>query len=274
MKNENNQLNLNIFVIIKQVPKQMKQTKEGLMDRSGKSIMNPHCSHALEEALSLRDKVGGIITVLSMGPINAQQSLHEALCMGADRAYLLSDRRLAGSDTWSTAEALATTINHITKTNNENIDVLFGGLQTIDGDTAQVPAQVAARLKMNQVTYVFNINVHDRDNLEVSRLIEKGYQRLKVPFPVTLSIMDTSNKPRGPSLSASMNARNNRITIFNIDDIGLKEEFVGITGSPTVVSRVKNVIIERDPVILYNNGSIRENVFLMMEAVNNKVVSK
>ncbi|MHA2275638.1 MAG: hypothetical protein ACXAC2_07715 [Candidatus Kariarchaeaceae archaeon] len=99
---------LNIYVMIKQVPipKAMKTTAEGLMDRSGKSQMNPHCTNALEEALALKDKVGGTITVISMGPPNAQQSLNEALRKGADRAYLLSDRKLAGSDTWATAEAL------------------------------------------------------------------------------------------------------------------------------------------------------------------------
>ena len=122
LKTTSNSLNLNIFVLIKQVPvpKAMKTTKEGLLDRSGKSMMNPHCSNALEEALVLRDLVGGKIAVLSMGPPNVNQSLMEALRKGADRAYLLSDRKLAGSDTWSTAEALATMIRYITKENNEN----------------------------------------------------------------------------------------------------------------------------------------------------------
>ncbi|MCY3410824.1 MAG: electron transfer flavoprotein subunit beta/FixA family protein [Candidatus Heimdallarchaeota archaeon] len=274
MSKEYPQLDLTIFVIIKQVPKQMKQTKEGLMDRSGKSMMNPHCTHALEEALALRDKVGGTISVLTMGPPNAQQSLKEALQKGADRAYLLSDRRLAGSDTWSTAEALATAIKHITKTNKEQIDVLFGGLQTIDGDTAQVPAQVASRLLMNQVTYVENIDVIDENYLEVRRILEGGYQRLKVPYPATFSIMDTANNPRGPSLSASMSAVHKEITIFNIDDIGLKEEFAGLAGSPTVVSRVRNVVIERDPVVMYSEGSTTDKVSSLLEAVNAKEVSK
>lgn len=261
-------LDLNIFVTIKQVPKKMATGADGLMDRSGKSQMNPHCTHALEEALSLRDKVGGKITVISMGPPNAQQSLNEALRKGADRAYLLSDRKLAGSDTWATAEALATMIRYILKENNEKLDVLFGGLQTIDGDTAQVPAQIASRLKLNQVTYVESIDVLDEKYLEIRRIIEGGYQRLKVPFPATFSITDTANSPRGPSLNASMAAQNKEIVIYNIDQIGLDENNAGLAGSPTVVSRVKNVVIERGPVRLFSDGVTEKTVMNMLTAIN------
>lgn len=106
---------LNIVCLIKQVPvpKAMKTKEDGMMDRSGKSMMNPFCQNALEEALKLRDKVGGKVTVVSMGPPNAQQSLMEALRRGADEAILLSDRLLAGSDTWATAFSLSTTLKNI-----------------------------------------------------------------------------------------------------------------------------------------------------------------
>ncbi|MHA2253878.1 MAG: electron transfer flavoprotein subunit beta/FixA family protein [Candidatus Kariarchaeaceae archaeon] len=257
------ELDLNIFVMIKQVPvpKAMKTTKEGLMDRSGKSMMNPHCQHALEEALTLRDKVGGKITVVSMGPPNAQQSLNEALRKGADDAYLLSDRRLAGSDTWATAEALATLIKYVLNQNGtEKLDMLFAGLQTIDGDTAHVGPQVAARLNLNQVTYVEDVKVLDNKHLEVRRIIEGGYQRLKVPLPMMLSISHTANYPRGPSLRYSMAALQTETKICDIIKIGLPEESAGLPGSPTVVSRVKNVTIDREDVILFSEGSMEERV--------------
>lgn len=263
---------LDIFVMIKQVPvpKAMKTTKEGLMDRSGKSIMNPHCAHALEEALTLRDKVGGTITVVSMGPPNAQQSLKEALRKGADQAYLLSDRKLAGSDTWATAEALSTLINYILKKEGKNLDILFAGLQTIDGDTAHVGPQVAARLQLNQVSYVENIKISGNKHLEIRRVIEKGYQILKIPFPMMLSITSSANAPRGPSLNYSITALNKEVHIYDIEMIGLSEDNAGLPGSPTVVSRVKNVVIDREEVVLFNEGSMENKVENMLNSLLKK----
>lgn len=254
---------LNIFVMIKQVPipKAMKTTKEGLMDRSVKSMMNPYCQNALEEALHLRDRAGGKVTVVSMGPPNTKKSLNEALRKGADEAYLLSDRKLAGSDTWATAEALATLIKHILmKNGDEKIDILFAGLQTIDGDTAHVGPQVAARLNINQVTYVEKIDIFDKNHLDVKRKIEGGFQRLKVPFPMVLSITNTANYPRGPSLHNSMNAMNKKINIYDITDIGLSEKNIGVNGSPTIVSRVRNVKIDRDEVIIFSEGNMVQRI--------------
>lgn len=263
---------LDIFVMIKQVPvpKAMKTTKEGLMDRSGKSIMNPHCAHALEEALTLRDKVGGTITVVSMGPPNAQQSLKEALRKGADQAYLLSDRKLAGSDTWATAEALSTLINYILKKEGKNLDILFAGLQTIDGDTAHVGPQVAARLQLNQASYVENIKISGNKHLEIRRVIEKGYQILKIPFPMMLSITSSANAPRGPSLNYSITALNKEVHIYDIEMIGLSEDNAGLPGSPTVVSRVKNVVIDREEVVLFNEGSMENKVENMLNSLLKK----
>jgi electron transfer flavoprotein alpha/beta subunit len=249
--------------MIKQVPipKAMRTTKEGFMDRTGKSMMNPHCQHALEEALALRDRIGGKIRAISMGPPNAAQSLNEALRKGADEAYLLSDQKLAGSDTWATAEALSTLINFILQNEGEKeIDVLFAGLQTIDGDTAHVGPQVAARLDLNPVTYVEDIQIYDDDHLEIRRTIERGYQRLKVPYPVMLSISHLANYPRGPSLIYSMTSLEKKIHVYDITDIGLPEESAGLVGSPTVVSRVVNVTIDRDEIVLYSDGDIAKNV--------------
>jgi len=261
---------LNIGVLIKQVPvpKEMRTGADGLMDRSGKSQMNPHCAHALEEALSLRDKVGGTITIFSMGPPNFTQSLDEAMRKGADRAYLLSDRKLAGSDTWATAEALSTLIQWVEgQDGGRKIDVLFAGLQTIDGDTAHVGPQVAGRLGYHQVTYVEGVEVAENNGevLKIRRILEGGYQLLKVPIPVMLSITATANTPRGPSLSSSMATLEKETKILDIATIGLPEDKAGLPGSPTVVSRVKNVTTERGETKYYSEGPMSDRVKQLLE---------
>lgn len=246
------------------------------MDRSGKSQMNPHCTNALEEALALKDKVGGTITIVSMGPPNAQQSLNEALRKGADRAFLLSDRKLAGSDTWATAEALAILINYVEETFDEGrkLDIIFAGLQTIDGDTAHVGPQVAGRLKLNQVTYVENVEPIEGNYLEIRRIVEGGYQRLKVPYPMMLSVTHTANTPRGPSLNASMSALDKEIVVVDIAAIGLPEEHAGLPGSPTVVSRVKNVVVEHAGTKYYDSGSMQERIDKLAEDLVSNFNSK
>lgn len=256
---------LNIVCLIKQVPvpKAMKTKEDGMMDRSGKSMMNPFCQNALEEALKLRDKVGGKVTVVSMGPPNAQQSLMEALRRGADEAILLSDRLLAGSDTWATAFSLSTTLKKYCMP----IDVLFAGLQTIDGDTAHVGPQVAEHLQMQQVCYVERI-IPKEETLEVRRLIEGGYETFEVPLPVMLSITKEANVPRGPSLKYSLEALDKEIKVVSVEDIGLSRDEVGLAGSPTIVSRVLNVVVDRPPVILFNDGPMEDRVGQLLESIN------
>lgn len=256
---------LNIVVLLKQVPvpKAMKTKADGMMDRSGKSMINPYCDNALEEALKLRAQTGGKITILSMGPPNAQQSLMEAMRKGADDAILISDRKLAGSDSWATAVCLSTALKKLLP----NTDIVFAGLQTIDGDTAHVGPQVAEHLDFNQVTYVDKIEVEGGE-FKVRRLIEGGYQVVKTPLPVMFSVTSAANTPRGPSLSASLQADKGKIKIYSIEDIGLPEENAGLPGSPTIVSRVKNVIIERPPVKLFNEGSMDKRVGSLLAAIN------
>ena len=234
---------LKIGLLLKQVPLQMKTGADGLMDRSGASQINPYCKHALEEAIKLKELVeGSRITVFSMGPPFFEKSLREAISMGADEAVLLSDRKLAGSDTMATAKALSNLIK--THSQGKPYDVIFAGLQTVDGDTAHVPAQVAERLKYNQATYVEKVELMDK-GLKVQRLVEKGVQILYVPFPVLLSVTNTANTPRGPTLKGSMLARRAEIKTYTISDIGVDPSEVGLNGSPTVVAKVKNVTSTR-----------------------------
>lgn len=234
---------LKIGILLKQVPLQMKAGADGLMDRSGASQINPYCKHALEEAIKLKNAISGsTLTVISMGPPFFEKSLREAISMGADEAILLSDRKLAGSDTMATAKALSKCIE--THANGKQFDVIFAGLQTVDGDTAHVPAQVAERLKYDQVTYVEKV-IPVEKGLEVQRLIEQGTQKLFVPFPALLSVTNTANTPRGPYLKGSMLAKNAEIKYYTVEDIGVDPSEVGLNGSPTVVSKVKNVQSDR-----------------------------
>ena len=152
---------LKIGTLLKQVPLQMKSGADGLMDRSGASQINPYCKHALEEAIKLKNSVpGSTLTVFSMGPPFFEQSLKEAISMGADESVLLSDRKLAGSDTMATAKAVAKILQ--THEGDRPYDVIFAGLQSVDGDTAHVPAQVAERLKCNQATYVEKVELYEK----------------------------------------------------------------------------------------------------------------
>ena len=219
----------------------MKTGADGLMDRSGNSQINPYCKHALEEAIKFKSHFKeAYITVISMGPPNFEQSIREAISMGADAGILLSDRKLAGSDTYATAKAVA----KLLEIHGTEFDIIFAGLQTIDGDTAHVPSQVAERLGFNQATYVEYIEpieIDGTNGVKVRRLIERGFQYLFVPFPTVLSITNTANVPRGPYLKGAMSAKKAEIKIYTVDDLGYNSDEIGLAGSPTVVAKVKVV---------------------------------
>jgi electron transfer flavoprotein beta subunit len=261
---------LKIGLLLKQVPLQMKAGADGLMDRSGASQINPYCKHALEEAIKLKQKVeGSTITVFSMGPPFFEKSLREAISMGADEAVLLSDRKLAGSDTMATAKALSKLI--LTHGNGKLYDVIFAGLQTVDGDTAHVPAQVAERLNYNQATYTEKVEILE-NGLKVQRLVERGTQILYVPFPAVLSVTNTANTPRGPYLKGAMLARRAEIKVYSVDDIGVDPSEVGLNGSPTVVAKVKNVKSTR--ILKKFEGDAESQVRAFFESINELVEQK
>ncbi|MFW9930331.1 MAG: electron transfer flavoprotein subunit beta/FixA family protein [Candidatus Thorarchaeota archaeon] len=278
---------MHIGLMLKQVPKVMKAGADGLMDRSGASMINPYCKHGLEEAIKLKNSLNKLgketdLTVMSMGPPNFEQSLRQAISMGADNIYLLSDRKLAGSDTMATAKAISKLIQAIEKENNWKFDAIFAGLQSTDGDTAHVPAQVAERLGMNQVTYIESIKyLPEKNTLLVRRIIEKGFMVLEVPFPVVLSVTNVANVPRGPTLAGLMKAKGAKIDRFkkinlnikSIDDIGLPAEDAGLSGSPTVVSKVRVVEASRPPVKISEGSSTKEMVENLLSMMNKEEVT-
>ena len=248
-------MGLTIISLIKQVPlpSEMRMGEDGLMDRTkAKSIINIDCQFGLEAGLQLKKQYPDArLIVCSMGPASFEASLRTAISMGYDEAFLLSDRKLGGSDTYATGLAISTMLRHLgfTKDSKEPF-IILAGRQTSDGDTAHVPSQVAEKIGIPQATFVESVKADGAGNVIAKRIIEGGYQILKLPMPCVISLTPTGIPPRKPSLSGAIRARNLKITTFGIDDIGLGTEKIGINGSPTIVVKVVNIISERPPIIM------------------------
>ncbi len=272
---------LTIISLMKQVPlpSEMRMGEDGLMDRTkAKSIINVDCSYALEAGLQIKNgNSDARLIVCSMGPPSFEQSLKKALAMGYDEAYLLSDRRLGGSDTYATGLAISTMLKHLGfgKGLNEEFIVL-AGRQTSDGDTAHVPSQVAENLGIPQATFVEEATL-SKGIIKARRIIEAGYQWLELPVPCMLSFTPTGIAPRYPSLAGAIRAKHTDINIFNIDDIGLADEKIGLSGSPTIVAKVTNIKSERAPVKLakgHNDEELVSSFIAHMDSGKNRLESK
>ena len=229
---------MKIVVCIKQVPattdaKIDPETKRIIREGS-KAILNPFDLYAIEEALRIREKCGGEVVVLSMGPENAKNSIIEALSMGADKAVLLCDRAFAGSDTWATSYALAKAIEMIGGT-----DLILCGKQAVDGDTAQVGPGIAAKLDIMQAANVSRVNEIEDGFITVSRMNENGYDVLKLRLPALLTVLKDINVPRIPKLKIARKARTAEITVWRPGDIGADPEKIGLNASPTRVVKTE-----------------------------------
>ncbi|MBW2984213.1 electron transfer flavoprotein subunit beta/FixA family protein [Candidatus Woesearchaeota archaeon] len=222
---------MNIIVCIKQVPDTTNikiDPKKGTLIREGvPSIMNPDDKHALEAALKL--KKDGKVTVLSMGPPQAEEALREALAMGADDAVLLCDIKFAGSDTWATANAISAAIKKI-----GNYDLILCGRQAIDGDTAQVGPQMAEQLNLPQVTYVRKIEIN-ANKINAERVLEDGYEIVETSLPALLTLVKSGNDPVYPSLIGIQKAYEKEIKTLTAADINIDESRTGLNSSPTSV---------------------------------------
>ena len=242
---------LTILVMIKQVPdpsKNLRMTAEGSIDREKTpAVMNRNCKNAVEAALGIKDMHEAEITAVSMGPPNSQNSLREAISMGVDRGILLTDRRLAGSDTWSTAYALGKACERFVDEFSP-FDIIFAGMQTTDGDTAHVGPQLAERLKIPVIAFCEAVELKKDGSLLVRRILEGGNELLRVKkLPILLTITGTENRPREPTLKGLIKAKRAEIISWNIDDVNAKVEKIGLAGSPTIVYRVKKVEYTRPP---------------------------
>lgn len=235
---------MKILVCIKQVPDsaqiRVHPVTNTIMRQGVPTIINPYDLFSLEEALRLRDKFGGEVTVLTMGPPMASDSLRKALAIGADRAVLLTDRFFAGSDTLATTYALAQAIRKIEKVYGPQ-DIVFTGKQTIDGDTAQVGPGVAKRLGLLQLTYVAKIDSCDPDKREivVERRSEGGMQVLKTRLPCLITMLEGTNEVRRGGIADSLRAARAEIVTWNAKDAEIEDlTKCGLKGSPTIVKKV------------------------------------
>jgi len=227
---------MNIIVCIKQVPDtaEVKINPEtGTLIREGvPSIINPFDMHAIEASLRIKERVGGKVTVLTMGPPQAETALRDAISMGADDALLLSDRAFAGSDTWATSYTLSRAIEKL------SADIIICGKQAIDGDTAQVGPETAEFLNIPHISYVRKIEDVTKSSIRVQRLMDDGYDVVESTLPVLLTVVKELNEPRLPSLKGKMAAKKAEIKKWVSSDILADENNLGLRGSPT---QVKNI---------------------------------
>ncbi|MCX7786399.1 MAG: electron transfer flavoprotein subunit beta/FixA family protein [Spirochaetes bacterium] len=235
---------MQIVIPIKQVPDTSKvklDPESGTIIRNpADAVMNPLDLYALETALRFKETYGGKITIVSMGPSSALRMLKEALAMGCDEAFLLSDKAFAGADTWATSYTLSTAIRQ-----SLSYDLILTGERATDGDTGQVGPGIAAWLDIPIATYVARIVSFDGKRLEVARLIEEGYQRVSIPLPCVLTVVKEIAIPRLPTLKGILRARASEIPIRTKESFSFRPEYLGLKGSPTRVVKIDTPQITR-----------------------------
>lgn len=228
---------MDIIVCIKQVPDTTNvriDPETNTLVRAGvQSIVNPFDMYAIEEAVRLKEKFGGTVTVLTMGPPQAEEALREAISLGVDEAVLVSDRAFAGSDTWATSYTLSKTIQKIGK-----FDIIICGKQAIDGDTAQVGPGIAAFLDLPQITFVKKIEDVKGSAMRAERMTEEGYDIIESPLPCVITVVKEINEPRLPSLKGKMRAKKIEIKKLEAKDLDADPDSLGLKGSPTKVVKI------------------------------------
>jgi electron transfer flavoprotein beta subunit len=265
-----------MVVLVKQVPDTKNITGEamkedGTVNRGAlPAVFNPEDLNALEMALQLRGRYGGIVNVISMGPPSAVEVLKDSLYRGADKAFLISDRAFAGSDTLATSFALKQAV----KTKFPDADIVLCGRQAIDGDTAQVGPQTAEKLDIGQLTYVESVEDLNRESIKVRKLIDDGSEIVQAPLPVLLTVTDTANEPRPYAAKRLLKYRKSAtdfglhkilpnfpqyntpeelkgyliergifIEMWNAEDIGADANQIGFAGSPTMVKKIESITL-------------------------------
>jgi electron transfer flavoprotein beta subunit len=228
---------MDIVVCIKQVPEttevRINPETNTLMREGVKSIINPFDMYAIEEAVRLKERFGGKVSVVTMGPPQADSALREAISMGADEGFLVCDRAFAGSDTWATSYTLAGAIKKLGA-----FDLIICGKQASDGDTAQVGPGISTHLNIPQVTYVKKIEEATDKMMKVERMLEEGFEIIETPLPALLTVVKEINEPRIPSLRGLMKAKSAKVTILTQKELELDAQQIGLCGSPTQVVKI------------------------------------
>jgi electron transfer flavoprotein beta subunit len=259
---------MHIAVLLKQVPdtdEVRMDEKTGTMIREGAgTIINPFDLHALQAALDLRQHAGGRISVISMGPPQAEKALREAIALGADDVLLLSDPRFAAADTWATAKTLAAAIRKYGP-----FDLILAGEKATDGETGQVGPEVAAMLDLPFSTYVSGLVVQEDGSVIVSRTVEEGIGRQRLPLPCLLTVLRDLNEPVMPTLEGKKKGRRIRIQSKRLDDLGLDPEEVGLAGSPTRVVRIFHPQVERTS-LFYRGKDLDRGIAQLLEELGKR----
>ena len=287
---------LKIIVLAKQVPDTRNVGKDamkadGTVNRAAlEAIFNPEDLHALEQALRVKDRVkGSTVTILTMGPGRAAEVIREGMYRGADNGYLLTDRKFAGSDTLATSYAIGQAVRNL-----EPFDILFAGRQAIDGDTAQVGPQVAEKLGIPQVTYAEEVIDIKPKELRIKRRLERGVEVVAAPMPVLITVHSSapSCRPRNARLvmkfkhaktvSELQDAAEDYLELYNTrtylninewsaDDIKVDEKALGLSGSPTKVKKIENVVFKaKESKVLSNSDADMDD--LMKELIENHTI--
>ena len=231
---------MKIVVCVKQVPDTkggVKFKPDGTLDRAAmKSIMNPDDKAGLEAALRIKDEIGAEVTVLTMGLPKAEEVLREAMAMGADKGVLVTDRRLAGADTWATSQTIAAAIRNL------EYDLIITGRQAIDGDTAQVGPQISEHLGIPVISYAEELKV-EGDSVIVKRQYDDRYHILKAKMPCLVTALSELNQPRYMTPGGIWDALEKEITVWDRDALTtLDDSNMGLKGSPTQIAKASDKV--------------------------------
>ena len=262
---------MNVIVCIKQVPDtteiKIDPVKNTLIRTGVPSIMNPFDKNALETGLQLKDRYGGKVTVISMGPPQAKAVLREALSMGADEAYLVTDRAFGGSDTYATSYILSQAIKKL-----GDFDVILGGKQAIDGDTGQTAPSIAEHLNAVRLTYVLDLRV-EGDKVIARRQVEEGIELVETTFPLLCTATKESNKPRYATIRrkiASLKADIPEITLADLP--GADPSKMGLKGSPTKVKATFTPKRSANGVFIQENSPKETAAVLLQKLTDAKIL--
>lgn len=258
---------MNIVVPVKQVPDSNKvkmDPESGTMIRDGvESVVNPLDLYAIQLAVDLREQHGGTVTALSMGPPKAERAIREAISMGCDDGILLSDRKFGGSDTWATSYTIAETIKSL-----DDVDLVVFGERATDGDTGQVGPCTAAWMGIPLATYVSGIDRitaasgKGAGSIELERLIEGGYQQLRLPLPSVITVVKDIARPMLPTLSGKKRARRAEIPLYTAETLPFESANLGLKGSPTRVVKIRTPKVAREDRVVQatNDGAVDQAV--------------
>lgn len=226
---------MNIIVLVKQVPDtteiKIDKVTNTLIRKGIKSIINPDDLAGVEAALTLKKQYGGSVTTITMGPPHADKMITTLYARGVDNAYLLTDRKFAGSDTWATSKILSTFIKTL------NYDLVIAGYQAIDGDTAQVGPQIAEFLDIPQVTHIHKITEVKDKKITLEKSYEDETHTIRVPFPCLISTIREMNEPRLMNAFDIWETFDKNINIITFEDLDIDQKDIGLTGSPTRVKK-------------------------------------